>query len=254
MRLDPRTIPVRAKLMIVGLYLSKFDSLGLRSMGFGSFKEAFNVLGYALGERPASIKNYRDEFDPYFSNPRKGWHKRPTRASCREILDEYRDLDLGVFTALVNSFAGVASTPDQPDVGQPGLVEPPSTAASRMITGMAAEKYFQSVYASIPLFVGRRLEDTTLLGCGHDFRLHAPGDDDFLAVEVKGLRGKAGSISFTPREYEVARSMGERFILFVAKNFVEAPTHEIIANPAGGALSFAKREHVVISTTWTTSV
>jgi len=254
MRLDQRTIPAREKLMIVGLYLSKFDSRGLRSMGFGSFREAFNVMGHALGERPASIKNYRDEFDPHFSNPRRGWHKRPTREPCREILAEYGDLDLDAFTALVSTFAGVASMPDQPDMEQPDLVEPRSTPASRMITGMAAEEYFRCVYASIPLFVGRRLEDTTMVGCGHDFRLHSPGHDDFLAVEVKGLRGRTGSISFTTREYEMARSMRERFILFVVKNFMEAPTHEIIANPAGGALSFAKREHVVVSTTWTTSI
>lgn len=254
MRLDPREISVRERLIIIGLYLSKFDSEGLRSLGFGSFKEAFNVMGCALGQRPASIKNYRDEFDPHFSNPRKGWHKRPTRIHCREVLDEYRELGFGVFTELVCALAGVTPMDDGRGEEQPGFEASSATAAGRMITGVAAEKYFQGVYATIPLFAGRHLEDTTLLGCGHDFRLHLPGKDDFLAVEVKGLRGKTGSISFTPREYAVARSMGERFILFVAKNFMEAPTHEIIANPAGGALSFAKRERVVVSTTWTTSI
>jgi len=46
--------------IIAGLYLSIFDSLGLTELGFGSFVEAFNVIEYALGTKPASIKNYRD--------------------------------------------------------------------------------------------------------------------------------------------------------------------------------------------------
>jgi hypothetical protein len=62
----------REKLILSGLYLSKYDLLGLKGLGFESFAEAFNVIGYALGSRPASIKNYRDEFDPLFSNRRKG--------------------------------------------------------------------------------------------------------------------------------------------------------------------------------------
>jgi hypothetical protein len=36
----------------------------LKELSFESFVEAFNVIGYALGSKPASIKNYRDEFDP----------------------------------------------------------------------------------------------------------------------------------------------------------------------------------------------
>ena len=79
MVLDAHKLPAREKLILTGLYLSKYDSVGMRKLGFESFVEAFNVIGYALGEKPASIKNYRDEFDPLFPNKRKGWHKRPTR-------------------------------------------------------------------------------------------------------------------------------------------------------------------------------
>jgi hypothetical protein len=63
MLLNPQQIAKRGKLILVGLYLSKYDSLGLKRLGFESFMEAFNVIGYALGSKPASIKNYRDEFD-----------------------------------------------------------------------------------------------------------------------------------------------------------------------------------------------
>jgi hypothetical protein len=61
----------REKLILAGLFLSKFDAEGLNSLGFSSFSEAFNVLALCQNSSPASLKNYRDEFDPYFSNPRK---------------------------------------------------------------------------------------------------------------------------------------------------------------------------------------
>jgi hypothetical protein len=49
MLLNPQRIATREKLILAGLYLSKYDSLGLKKLGFESFIEAFNVIGYALG-------------------------------------------------------------------------------------------------------------------------------------------------------------------------------------------------------------
>ena len=94
----------RERLILAGLYLSKYDSVGLRELGFGSFVEAFNVIGYALGSRPASIKNYRDVFDPLFPNRRRGWHKRPVRDYCLKVFDQYKELDLQSFTVLIKAF------------------------------------------------------------------------------------------------------------------------------------------------------
>jgi hypothetical protein len=42
-------MPTREKLILTGLYLSKYDSAGVRRLGFESFVEAFNVIGYSLG-------------------------------------------------------------------------------------------------------------------------------------------------------------------------------------------------------------
>ena len=66
------------KARIVGLFLSKFDREGIQFLGFRSRNELCNVVGLALGARSKSIQNYRDEFDPLFPNPRKGWN-RPIR-------------------------------------------------------------------------------------------------------------------------------------------------------------------------------
>ena len=60
----------------------------MKKLGFESFTEAFNVIGYAMGSQPASIKNYRDEFDPLFPNRRQGWHKRPIRDYCRKVFEK----------------------------------------------------------------------------------------------------------------------------------------------------------------------
>ena len=57
------TLSPRDKLVLSGLYLSKYDLAGVKQLGFESFQEAFNTIGFVLGAKPASIKNYRDEFD-----------------------------------------------------------------------------------------------------------------------------------------------------------------------------------------------
>src|SRR5258708_8609509 len=57
MHLNPQRLTRREKLILAGLYLSKYDALGLKRLRLGSFLEAFNVLGYALCSRPPSVTN-----------------------------------------------------------------------------------------------------------------------------------------------------------------------------------------------------
>jgi hypothetical protein len=253
MELNSQRIATREKLILVGLYLSKYDSLGLKRLGFDSFVEAFNVIGYAMGSKPASIKNYRDEFDPLFPNRRKGWHKRETRNYCLRVFEEYNSLDLEAFTALVESFVGYDENawsefaPKKKRAGQ-------SQFAQRLITGLAAEKYFESVRPSLSEFSGYSMQNTTSLGCGYDFRLEMEANDDFLAVEVKGLNGAKGTLSLTPKEHEIATALRGRFFLFVVKNFRESPIHEIFPNPLSGVLRFRKKERVAVQISWLANV
>lgn len=254
MLLDPQKIPTREKLIITGLYLSKYDSAGLRKLGFESFIEAFNVIGYALGEKPASIKNYRDEFDPLFPNKRKGWHKRSTRNYCFKVFEEYKSLDIQTFTALVKSFTGYDESAWS-EVGPKSKTrDGESQFAKRLVTGLAAERYFESVRGTLPEFKDCSIENTTRLGCGYDFRLCPALKGDYLAVEVKGLKDRAGGLSLTPKEYEVASTLTSRFFLFVVKNFRESPFHEIYQNPLAAGLKFSKKERVVVHTSWLTIV
>jgi hypothetical protein len=244
----------REKLILVGLYLSKYDSLGLKKLGFDSFVEAFNVFGYALGSRPASIKNYRDEFDPLFPNRRKGWHKRPIREYCLRIFEEHKNLDIDSFTGLIQSFVGYddnlwsgVQTKGEQD-------ESESHFAKRLITGLAAEQYFESVQPTLPEFKDYVVENTTRLGCGYDFRLRTETQKDFLVVEVKGLAERVGSLSLTVKEHEIATAMRDRFFLFVVKNFQESPFHEIFQNPLSSGLRFRRTERVTVQVSWLATV
>jgi len=253
MKLSPQQIAPREKLILAGLYLSKYDSLGLRSLGFGSFKEAFNVMGYAMGSRPATIKNYRDEFDPLYPNRRKGWHKRPIRRYCLKIVDKYGTLDKESFTNLVKSFVGYdgnawGGIKRDEDLDDSGYF------AKRLITGIAAERYFEAVWPSLPEFKGYALQNTTQLGCGYDFRLRTDASRDFLAVEVKGCKERTGNVSMTPKEYNVAAALRQRYYLFVVKNFQESPFHEIFQDPLSGKLRFRRNEVVTVQISWVASL
>ena len=119
---------------------------------------------------------------------------------------------------------------------------------------MAAERYFESVQNILPQFKECSIENTTRLGCGYDFRLCPSVKEDFLAVEVKGLQGRAGSLSLTPKEYEVASTLTSRFFLFVVKNFRESPFHEIYQNPLAAGLKFSKKERMTVHVSWRTAV
>jgi hypothetical protein len=254
MVLDPQRIPTREKLIVTGLYLSKYDAAGVKKLGFDSFLEAFNVIGYALGEKPASIKNYRDEFDPLFPNKRKGWHKRPTRQYCLKVFEDYKGLDFASFTSLVKSFAGYDENVWSEVQTDAKKGDGESQFAKRLVTGLAAERYFESVLGTLPEFKGCSAENTTRLGCGYDFRLSPAAPSEFLAVEVKGLKDQSGSISLTPKEYEVASALTDRFFLFVVKNFRESPFHEIYRNPIAARLKFRRSERVTVHVSWLTVV
>ena len=61
------------KLMLAGLYLSKFDrgKQGLKALGFKTLQEAYNSFALAVGGRPASVKNYMQELILTFQIPVK---------------------------------------------------------------------------------------------------------------------------------------------------------------------------------------
>jgi len=242
----------REKSIAAGLYLSKFDSEGLRRLGFDNFIEAFNVIGSALGVAPASVKNYRDEFDPLFPNKRKGWHKRPIRDYCKAIYNAFGNLSLETFTKLLKQIIYKEHDLDVLMEEVDRKEGQDRSFAKRLITGQAAEQYFKAKYKEISLFQDFEFEDTTRLGCGFDFRLFSPSI--FYAIEVKGLSEASGSIILTSKEYSVASVLKKRFFLFVVKNFKEDPCHELYQDPLNGKLVFSRAKQKIVQMWWTTRV
>jgi len=77
------------KATLAGLYLATFDRRALAALGCSGVWQAFNILGYSLEAGPASIKNYRDEFDHEIRktnplHPREGW-KRPLKTRSQKL-------------------------------------------------------------------------------------------------------------------------------------------------------------------------
>jgi hypothetical protein len=169
------------------------------------------------------------------------------------VFEEYKKIDLDSFTGLVESFVGYDENV-RSEFQEKRKTSGQSQFAQRLITGLAAERYFESVRPTLPEFKGYTSENTTSLGCGYDFRLEASARKHFLAVEVKGLNGVTGSLSLTPKEHETAMDLRDRFFLFVVKNFRESPFHVIFRNPLLGSLKFKKMERVMVQVSWLANV
>lgn len=251
MTLDSTKLSAYDKSVVAGLYLSKFNSAGLKFLGFSSFKEAFNAIGLALSTKPASIKNYRDEFDPYFPSGRKGWRKRGMQADRRVIFESFKGVEMEPLADFLRAsiYGGdlglLGETGSSEEAG-----ETESSFAKRLITGLAAENYFEAVHASLPVLRDYRLENVSRMGCGFDFKLSNGRSSDYLAVEVKGLNEPRGTVALTEKEHKVAGLLSDRFFLFVVRNFRETPLHNIYRNPLNSDLSFARHERPVIQVSW----
>jgi len=86
-----------------------------------------------------------------------------------------------------------------------------------------------------------------------DFRLSRQGTRDFLAVEVKGIREKAGSVLLTRKNTKPQPNCQNNFYLFVVKNFQKEPYHELFLNPIAGKLQFTRTERVLVQVSWLTA-
>lgn len=233
----------RDKAVLMGLFLSRFDKQALECFGFTGFRQAYNVLGLSIGFIPKSIQNYRDEFDPYFPNERKGWRNRNLRDYCKAYMDATADMSFEEFSNIIKFFLD-GDIIDETDI----VVERRKTSreflANRLITGRAAEEYFVMNYRNIGIFQDFELQNTTQMGCGFDFKLTQA--QKHFYVEVKGINEKSGSILMTEKEHSRADDLRELYCLFVVSNFRETPEHHLFFNPLYiPQLVFKRQEQVI---------
>ena len=75
---------------IVGYYLSRFDKDSYQRLGLGNKGETHQKIGSMLEISSNTLKNFRDAFDPYHENSRKGWWQRDLWRVEKEIYDGFK--------------------------------------------------------------------------------------------------------------------------------------------------------------------
>ena len=88
--------------LTVAYYLSRFNKDALIELGYSKYTAAFEGLGKVMQQKPSTLKNMRDEFDPYFDNGRKGWYQKPLVGSRKEIFEKYSKASFNIMTDIVN--------------------------------------------------------------------------------------------------------------------------------------------------------
>ena len=245
----------RESQILCGLFLSKYNEQALAALGFESFAEAYNVLGAGLSVSPATIKNYRDELDPYFPNRRRGWHKRPLRPHCKAVLAEYGKMSLLKLASIVKAlFDPTADLIDEEDKQEGVEAFDESSFAKRLITGRAAEGFFRVNYGRHEEWRSGSIVDTTSTGCGFDFRINFSDQAIFHAVEVKGLFDAGGSLMLTEKEHRRANQLRDRYFLYVVRNFREAPYASIWRDPLNSDLKWDLLSRPQIINSWRTGL
>lgn len=228
-------------LNLIGYGMSKFNDDFLNEFGF-STKSAFYkfCIKNGIAETVGTIKNRMDLFDNFFPDSgRKGWWQKGNTYIHRKIhIDSlFGDED-------AKGYANVVKLYMQENYKIKNIVAKESPIIKSRFkkmqeTGLEAEVYFQNNYESIDIFKGGKLEDARLYGDGYDFQINI--SEKFLLTEVKGVRGKSGSLRLTENEYKKAKEYRNDYILSVVLNLNELPILRTISNPAEN-LEFKKVE------------
>ncbi|MFF5994094.1 DUF3883 domain-containing protein [Lysinibacillus sp. KU-BSD001] len=223
--------------LIIAFYLSKYDREAVEKLGYKNFTEAFKRIGDILDVKPASIKQMREQFDPYFDNPRVGWYQRPLSRSRKDVMNQYgeyseaalREVVKDIVNSLqleepVNSVYTEYILEDALEVKE--VLVPYTT---RGITGKAAEELFLELYREGQILsFSAPLEDTREHGTGYDFRMK---EEPYFVFEVKGLYESEGGILFTDHEWKVAQTLGESYFVVLLSNLKDQAQIDIVHNP-----------------------
>ncbi len=244
--------------LIVAYFLSKYDDSAYLALGFSSIVACHAKVGRMLGVKPNSVKNMRDEFDPLHDNRRVGWYQRPLRPSRATIVETFQNLSEVELRDIVIEILTDASnicTSDFADIiesirtqGRKRKSKP--VFIVRGPTGRKAEKIFMEYYHSTGEPVRGRLLDMRDNGCGYDFEIS--NEQHSYQIEVKGLDGHTGGVSFTSKEWDMAEKFGNLYFLAIVRNVSTQPSVQIIQNPAS-VLSANKYIYPTVQVRWTLS-
>ena len=244
--------------LIVAYYLSKFDKIAYEKVGFTNRSVTHQEVGRMLGVNSNSVKNMRDEFDPLHDNPRAGWHQRPLRPSRAKVVElfqnlpeeELRDVVLEILTnpqfKFSDDFSDIVTSISKRKASPKGK----SVFIIRGPTGKRAEELFMCYHATNQILEPGELQDTREYGCGYDFSIITANKE--LLVEVKGLDGDTGGISFTSKEWETAKINGDNYYLVIVRNISSEAKFQVIQNPYN-VLSPKKAITTTVQVRWNVS-
>ena len=251
--------PNNALALIVAYYLSKFDRLAYEHLGFQTQTAAHAEIGRKLEVNPNSVKNMRDEFDPLHDNARLGWHQQPLRRSRVKVVElfqslseiELRDIVLGILDDTDKVSEEDCTTLINPIFAEDERkISTNATYIVRGPTGRGAEQFFMEHHAITAEPTSGHLNDTRDNGCGYDFEIINNGASTL--VEVKGLDGDTGGISFTSKEWEVATHNGDDYVLAIVRNISCNPDIQFIRNPAK-SLNAKRSVYTIAQVRWNVS-
>lgn len=175
--------------MICSYYLSRFDEVAYKRLGYSTQAKAHIALGESLRFPPKSIKNWRDEFDPIHPNRRQGWHMRPMAPSRVRVIEALSHLSEEELYEIVSCVHDEPNSPVALDLVEAINLSDSNDSEgfsnSRGSTGIAAENAFKSYYAANSQPVSGKLVDCRNDGCGFDFRIETASVT--IAIEVKGM-------------------------------------------------------------------
>jgi hypothetical protein len=204
-----------------------------------------------LGVPSRSIRNWRDEFDPVHDNSRQGWRNRKMHPSRSRVVQALSDMTEPALLALVR---GTMKNPHGSEarilaqvIGEEEEDDGAATFSLRGPTGKMAEEAFERHHARTGDPAGGALLDRRHEQCGFDYEIASDGVQAF--VEVKGLAGHAGGVTFTDKEWATARSYGDRYFLAVVRNVVSQPRVSIYRNP-GYLFDAIMRVYPVVQVGW----
>ncbi|MBI4567727.1 MAG: DUF3883 domain-containing protein [Planctomycetes bacterium] len=215
--------------VVIGYCMSRLDQTYLAGNGLKSWRAAFREASQALGVPPASLKNLRDEFDPLHPNERKGWHKRALRPNRQRVVDELRDVSDAALMALAERILvrDEDATVEAIDA-MAVATRRPYNVAERLLTGRRAEEFFLMNVESMLRIPREFILDMRDAARGYDFGVR---HDSETAIEIKGLKGLTGAITFTDREWMEACFRGQKYLVVVVGNLQATPVHNVIRDP-----------------------
>ena len=214
--------------IIISYYLSRFNNEALENLGYKSWKDAFEDLSRILQINKHTIKNWRDEFDPFHGH-RAGWHQRQPRKTISNIISQFEQLEEYDVRSIVEEIIhGNYIALPLIDTSETTVISNPIFIL-RGPTGRKAEQFFIEYHNTNNLPLAGKLIDTRDLGCGYDFEIIADNHKHFL--EVKGLAGNIGGLLFTNKEWETAKQKRSKYTVCLVSNINDAPEILFINDP-----------------------